>query len=99
MTANSSRPSLDEARKATADAAAETGRVITDLARRAQGAVHERLDGLGGPARDYIDDAGDRLEEAQRYLVDKINEKPVPAALTALGIGVVIGFLLSGRGR
>ncbi len=99
MPANSKSPSLDEARKARADAAAEAARAVNDLARRAERVVHERLDGLSGPARDYTDYAGERLEEAQRYVVERIKEKPVPAAMTALGIGVVLGLLLAGRNR
>ncbi len=97
--AKTARPSLEEARKATAEAAAETSRVLTDLGRKAQGAVKERLDGLSGPAKDYTDDAGERLETAQQYVVDRINEKPVPAALTALAIGLALCFLLAGRSR
>ena len=100
MPDTSSRLSLEEARKARAEAAAEASRAVGDLTRRAQEAVHERLDGIGGPARDYTELAGERFDEAQRYLVDKINEKPIQAAVTALGVGVVIGFLLAGgRGR
>jgi ElaB/YqjD/DUF883 family membrane-anchored ribosome-binding protein len=99
MSANSSRPSLDEARKATADAAAETGRALNDLAKRAGSAVQERFDELGVNPREYTDYAGQKVETAQQYLTDRINERPVPAALAALGLGVVIGFLLSGSRR
>jgi ElaB/YqjD/DUF883 family membrane-anchored ribosome-binding protein len=99
MAANSSRPSLEEARKATAEAKAETERAVAELARRTQRAVQDQLDGLSGPARDYADYAGERLDLAQRYMVERINEKPVAAAVTALGVGVVIGFLLAGRSR
>jgi ElaB/YqjD/DUF883 family membrane-anchored ribosome-binding protein len=100
MAGNSSRPTLEEARKATAAAAAETQRVVSDLADRATRAARERVDGLKGPARDYADYAGERFDEAQTYVVERINEKPVAAAAIALGIGVVIGLLLaSGRNR
>ena len=73
--------------------------MITDLGKRAKTVVRERLDDLGGPASDYADYAGERIETAQQYLVDRINEKPVPAAMAALGLGVVIGFILAGRSR
>jgi len=32
-------------------------------------------------------------------VVDRVQERPVAATLTALGIGVVIGMLLAGRRR
>jgi ElaB/YqjD/DUF883 family membrane-anchored ribosome-binding protein len=99
MSANPSRPSPEDAHKATAAAAAETARALTELARRAGSAVQERFDGLGVDPREYTEMAGERLENAQQYLVDRINERPVPAALAALGIGVVIGMLLSGHRR
>lgn len=99
MPANSSRPSLDEARKATADAAAQTGRAINDIARRAGSAVQERFDELGVDPREYSDYAGQKAQDAQQYLVDRINERPVPAALAALGLGVIVGMLLSGSRR
>jgi len=99
MPAKTSRPSPDEAHKATAEAAAETARALNDLARRAGSAVQERFDGLGVDPREYTEMAGERLENAQQYLVDRINERPVPAALAALGIGVVIGMLLTGHRR
>jgi ElaB/YqjD/DUF883 family membrane-anchored ribosome-binding protein len=99
MPAKSSRPSLEDARKATADAAAETGRALNDLARRAGSAVQERFDDIGVDPREYTQYAGQKVETAQQYVVDRINERPVPAALTALGIGVVLGLLLSGSRR
>jgi len=99
MSAKSSRPSPDDARKATAQAAAETARALNDLARRAGSAVQDRFDDLGVDPHEYTDYAGRRFEEAQTYLVDRINERPVPAALTALAVGVVLGMLLSGHRR
>lgn len=99
MPANSSRPSPDDARKATAEAAADTARALNDLARRAGSAVQDRFDDLGVDPRDYTDYAGKRLDEAQTYLVDRINERPVPAALAALALGVALGMLLSGHRR
>jgi ElaB/YqjD/DUF883 family membrane-anchored ribosome-binding protein len=86
---------LEDARKATAEAAAETSRALNDLAKRAGSVVHERLDDLGVNPKDYVDYAGQRIGTAQEYLVEKINEQPVKATLAALGIGLALGFLLS----
>jgi hypothetical protein len=99
MPAKSSRPSVEDAHKATTAAAADTARALNDLARRAGSVVQERFDGLGVDPREYTEMASERLENAQQYLVDRINERPVPAALAALGLGVVIGMLLSGSRR
>ena len=49
--------------------------------------------------RDYYDDASEKLDEAQRYIVERVQECPVQSTAIALGVGVVIGLLLSGRRR
>jgi ElaB/YqjD/DUF883 family membrane-anchored ribosome-binding protein len=86
---------LEDAHKATTEAAAETGRALNDLARRASAAVHDKIEDLGVDPRPYADYASEKFEGAQEYLVAKIKEKPVQAALTALGVGLVVGFLLA----
>ena len=95
MPAKQPRPSLEEAHKATAEAAAETGRALNDLARRAGAAMQDRFEDIGVNPRQYADYAGEKIDTAQEFLTTKIKEKPVQAALTALGIGVVVGFLLA----
>ena len=47
--------------------------------------------------REYYDDAAERFDEAQRYLVERVQERPMQSTGIALGIGVVIGMLLAGR--
>ena len=49
--------------------------------------------------REYYDDAAERLDEAQRYIVERVQERPVQSTAIALGVGVVLGLLLSGRRR
>ena len=41
--------------------------------------------------REYYDDAAERFDEAQRYLVERVQERPMQSTGIALGIGVVIG--------
>jgi ElaB/YqjD/DUF883 family membrane-anchored ribosome-binding protein len=89
------RPSPEDAHKATVEAAAETGRAIGDLASRTRAAVKDKLDEIGVDPKPYVDYAGEKFDDAQDYLVAKIKEKPVQAALAALGVGFVVGFLLA----
>jgi ElaB/YqjD/DUF883 family membrane-anchored ribosome-binding protein len=49
--------------------------------------------------REYYDDAADRLDEAQRYIVERVQERPVQSTAIALGAGLVLGLLLAGRRR
>ena len=40
-----------------------------------------------------------QLDDAQDYLVERIKERPVTAALTGLGVGLILGLLISNRDR
>jgi len=91
------------ARSKTADertnGASEEERRLREFALKAEQAVRERADELRDRARHYYDEASDQLETAQRYVTERVQEKPLASTLTALGIGVVIGMLLAGGRR
>lgn len=72
---------------------------MKDFALKAEQAVRERADDLRQKARGYYDDAYDRFDTAQRYLVERVQEKPVAATLAAVGVGVVLGLLIAGGRR
>jgi ElaB/YqjD/DUF883 family membrane-anchored ribosome-binding protein len=74
-------------------------RRVRDFALRAEQAVRERAGEFRERAREYYDDATDQIETAQRYVTERVQEKPLVSTLTAVGIGVVIGMLLAGGRR
>lgn len=74
-------------------------RRIRDFALRTEQAVRERAGEFRERAREYYDDAADQFETAQRYVTERVQEKPLVSTLTAVGIGVVIGMLLAGGRR
>ena len=39
------------------------------------------------------------VDDAQRYVVERVKERPVTAALAGLGLGFLLGVLLSSRGK
>ena len=88
--------SADAVARMAADVVAETERSLADLARRAERAIQEGLAELKDRSRDYADVAGEQFETAQQYVTDRVQERPIAATLAALGVGVVIGFLLAG---
>lgn len=60
------------------------------------------LDGiqaLRAQAKAYSDDPGRTVEEAQRFVVERVRERPLTAVLAGLGVGCLLGLLLSGRGK
>lgn len=77
----------------------EEERRIREFALRAEQAVRERAGEFRERAREYYDEASDQIETAQRYVTERVQEKPLVSTLTAVGIGVVIGMLLAGGRR
>jgi ElaB/YqjD/DUF883 family membrane-anchored ribosome-binding protein len=99
MPDTSATTTRDEALGALNETRAAAEKSIQDLARRAEKAIHEGIESLRSNSRTYVDSASDRLDNAQRYVVDRVHERPVGATLAALGIGVAIGLLLSSGRR
>lgn len=87
----------DHVAKIAAEVAAETERSLAELAKRAEKAIKEGFADLKDRSRDYADVAGEQFDAAQRYVVDRVQERPVAATLAALGVGVLLGYLLAGR--
>jgi len=76
----------------------------TEAQLRARGEVlRERARGYYDDARvrgrEYYDEAQERFDEAQRYLTERVQERPTQSTAIALGVGVVLGLLLAGRRR
>ncbi len=90
---------INKAAKIAADAAAESERTLTELARKVEKSIQEGLAELRVRSRDYADVAGEQFDTAQRYVADRVQERPMTATLTALGVGVLVGVLLAGRKR
>ncbi|WP_454718383.1 hypothetical protein [Caulobacter segnis] len=77
--------------------AADAARVqLTEAAKRVEKSVSEGFETLRAQSRTYTDTAGQQLEDAQRYASERIRERPITATLAGLGVGVLIGLLLSG---
>ena len=70
-----------------------------DLKRRAQEALNQGLDTARFQAMQARDYASQQFGTAQQALTDRIIERPLASALTALGAGVLIGLLLKGSRR
>ena len=100
MPATSSlNPALDDARRAGENARGQLEGALSDLARRAEKAVQEGLDSLKSRTGEYSDTAQEGLETAQKFVTAHVQERPLATTLAALGVGVIVGFLLSGGRR
>ena len=93
----------DEVTAATAEASkklsAEAQKTFADAAKRIEKAVQDGLEQLRAQSRAYADTAGEQIDEAQRYVSERVRERPLAATGAALGVGVLIGLLLSAGRR
>ena len=79
------------------DATDQARERLTDAAHRTEAAVREGMETLRAQGRAYADTATTQFDEAQRYVVEKVKERPVAATLAGIGGGVLLGLLLSSR--
>ena len=98
-----------KAAKAAVASAAETGqdklneaidiadRNIRDAAKRIEKAVREGVETIRTQSGPYRENAGQQFEEAQKYVVERIKERPVVATLAGLGVGLLLGLLIASR--
>ena len=78
---------------------ADEERRIRELARRAEEAVRERAQVFRERAQDYYEDASEQFDAAQRFIVERVQERPLTATFTAVGVGLVLGLILAGGRR
>ncbi len=93
----------------TAHAAAEKGqdslneaielaeRNIRDAARRIEKAVREAVEQIRAHAGPYREQASQQLDEASKYLVERVKERPVTATAAGLAVGLLLGLMLANR--
>ncbi len=58
--------------------------------------MQEALDLARSRSKVYAEGAGEQLETAQKYMTERVQERPLAATAVAVGVGVLIGLLLSG---
>lgn len=87
----------------TFDAAREYGEALRaqlpELKKKAEKALEDSVSQLRGQARVAADRAGEELEHARLYVVDRVQERPFTTTLAALGAGFLIGLLFASRRR
>jgi ElaB/YqjD/DUF883 family membrane-anchored ribosome-binding protein len=102
MPANSIDYAADEAKTAASETAKltkEAQRSFAEAAKRIEAAVQDGIEQLRAQSRAYADTAGQQLDVAQQYVTERVKERPLAATGAALGVGVLIGLLLSAGRR
>jgi ElaB/YqjD/DUF883 family membrane-anchored ribosome-binding protein len=85
------------ARNNLGDAAALAKANLSDAAKRIEASLTQGLETLRAQTRTYTDTAGQSVDEAGRYVSERVRERPITATLAGLGVGVLLGLLLAGN--
>ncbi|MGH7009780.1 MAG: hypothetical protein ACREEX_02990 [Caulobacteraceae bacterium] len=89
----------DRVQSALAEAAEAAERKLSGAARRAEKVLREGVETLRSQTRAYTEEAEQRAGEARRYVLERVRERPVTATMAGLGVGLLLGLLLSNRSK
>lgn len=93
----------EDAKTAARDSASklnsEAQRTFADARAKIERAVQDGLEQLRSQSRTYADTAGQSVDEAGRYVSERVRERPLAATGAAVGVGVLIGLLLAAGRR
>ena len=87
----------DAAERSFQDAVDAAERKIAEAARRAERVLRDGVENLRSHSREYGETATQQFDEAQRYVVERVKERPLTATFAGLGVGLLLGLLLSNR--
>ena len=82
--------------RALKEALAAAEKLVADAARSVERAIREGVEAIRSRTGSY---SGPGVDEAQRYVIERVKERPVTATLAGLGVGFLLGVLLSSRGK
>lgn len=85
----------DDAKNGAGRLTAEAQRSFSDARARIEQVVQDGLEQLRAQSRVYADSASEQLGQASEYVTERVRERPLAAVGAALGVGVLIGLLLS----
>jgi ElaB/YqjD/DUF883 family membrane-anchored ribosome-binding protein len=84
---------------AALEALQEARDALPELTRRAEKVLQDKAELLRTQSREAAAVAGEQLETARTYVVERVQERPFTTTLAVLGAGVLLGLLFAGRRR
>jgi len=93
--ADETKAAVNSATESATKMSAEAQRSFAEAAKRFEKVVSEGIEQLRAQTRAYTDTAGQQIDQAQQFMTERVKERPLAATGAALGVGVLIGLLLS----
>jgi len=85
--------------KAVDDALDLAERSLNEAAKRLEKVLREGVEQLKAQTATYRENAGQQFDEAQKYVLEKVKERPVTATLAGLCVGMMLGMMLANRSK
>lgn len=98
-TAEETPAATETSQQALKDVLLAAERGLSEAGRNAEKMIRDAIQTLRVSSGSGPRSAEQAVDEAQRYLVERVRERPVTAALAGVGLGVLLGLLLSSRGK
>jgi ElaB/YqjD/DUF883 family membrane-anchored ribosome-binding protein len=89
----------EQGKQTLQDALAQAERTIADAVKAAERALRDGFEKLREQGKPIAENAGQQIDDAQRYMTGRVQERPMTAVLTGVGVGLVLGLLLSHRSQ
>jgi len=72
-------------------------RNIREAAKRIEKAVRDGVETIKTQSGPYRESASQQIDEAQKFIVERVKERPLTATLAGIGVGLLLGLLLANR--
>jgi ElaB/YqjD/DUF883 family membrane-anchored ribosome-binding protein len=96
---NAVNDAAEHGQRSLNDALGAAERAIATAARSAERMLKDSIDALRDQTSAYTDEARRHLDDGQRFVVAQVNQRPMTATLAGLGVGLLLGLLLSSRSK
>lgn len=89
-----------DAPKVAEKTAKDVEKTLRALVERLEQGIQDVLAIARTRSKVYADNAGEQFDTAQKYVSERVQERPLTATMAALGVGLLLGMVLtSGRNR
>jgi len=88
---------VESGQKTLAEALDVAERSLNEAAKRLEKVMREGVERLKTESQPYRENATQQFDDAQKYVLERVKERPVTATLAGLGVGLLLGLLLANR--